>query len=121
MQLQKITMEFSVCKVSSLAHIDFSQDFIFLSKTDDEISVVCGSNSVPHDATAVESGWKALKILGVLDFGMIGIIARISAILADAKISLFAVSTYNTDYFFLKSRDYDIAVELLLGNGYLVQ
>ena len=94
MTLIKIGLEFSVCRIRDVKDIDFTKDFTFLFKTDDEISLVCESQYVPESAVAVEANWRALRIEGTLDFGMIGIIAKISNILTEAGISIFIVSTY---------------------------
>jgi len=121
MELKKLDMDFAVCKIQNINSVDFSNEFIFLSKTDEEISLVCESRFVPENAVAVESGWGAFKIAGTLDFGVIGVIARISEILSKAGISIFAVSTYDTDYVFLKSCDYGKGIALLGGSGYTVR
>lgn len=74
----------------------------------------------PADLWLSETGWKMLKISGILDFGMIGVIAKISNLLAEANISIFVISTYNTDYILLKSLDFDEGVTLLENNGYTI-
>jgi len=61
-----------------------------------------------------------LSISGVLDFGLIGIVAKISSIFAEADISIFVVSTYNTDYIFLKAENFDKGLQVLMRNGYIV-
>jgi len=94
---------------------------VFLAKTDDELSLVCESACAPADALAAEPGWKALKISGVLDFGLVGIIAQIASILAAAEISVFVVSTYNTDYILIKSENFDRGVQTLLQHGYAIK
>jgi len=121
MELQKLEYDFTVCKVENTGQIDFSRDFVFLSKTDDEISLVCESAYVPANTIVVESGWKGLRIVGVLDFGLVGILAKIATILADADISIFAVSTYNTDYIFIKDTHFDNAIKTLISNGYALK
>ena len=121
MKLQKIGYDFTVCKIENTNHIDFSREFVFLSKTDDEISLVCESDYVPPVTIASETGWKALKIIGILDFGMIGVIAKIANILAKAGISIFVTSTYNTDYIFVKAKDFDKSVQALISNGYVIK
>ena len=108
-----LDIDFSVCKIKDTHNIDFTRTFVFLSKTDEELSLVCESVYVPPDAIAVEDGWKAFRIAGILDFGLIGIIANITKILAEAEISVFVVSTYNTDYIFLKSKDFDKGLALI--------
>ncbi|MCL2864737.1 MAG: ACT domain-containing protein [Lachnospiraceae bacterium] len=120
MELQKITCDFNICKVSHIDQIDFTQEFVFLSKTSDEISLVCETKHTPPNITKSEPGWKALKVSGVLDFGMIGVIAKISNLLAKAEISIFVVSTYNTDYIFLKAEDFNKGVQVLIHNGYVI-
>ena len=75
--------------------------------TTDEISLVCEAEKTPSEALEIEPGWKALKISDVLNFSMIGIIAKLSKILAEAKICIFVVSISNTDYIFMKVEDYD--------------
>jgi len=108
-----LEIDFSVCKIHDTHSVDFTRDFIFLSKTDEEISLVCPSVCVPQDAVAVEAGWKAFRIDGVLDFGLVGVIANITGVLANAGISVFVISTYNTDYVFIKSHDFDTGLALL--------
>ena len=120
MNLEKIKGDFSICKVADMKHIDFSKELLFFAKTPDEISLVCETAHAPSEHLAVEHGWKTLKVSGMLDFGMVGVIAKISNILATAGISLFVVSTYNTDYILLKAENLDHGVQLLLSQGYTV-
>ncbi|MCL2362545.1 MAG: ACT domain-containing protein [Defluviitaleaceae bacterium] len=120
MELQRIGCNFSVCKIARIEDIDFSREYVFLSKTSDEISLVCETEHTPPDVLASEPNWRALKISGILDFGMIGVIAKISCILAEAKISVFVVSTYNTDYILMKSENFDSGVSALSSNGYAI-
>ncbi|MCL2825997.1 MAG: hypothetical protein FWD72_01170 [Eggerthellaceae bacterium] len=72
MELQAIENDFSVCKIDNVEQVDFTKEFVFLSKTPDEVSLVCESACVPLGARAVEAGWKALRVCGVLDFSLIG-------------------------------------------------
>ena len=121
MELQKLNRAFTVCKIERVETVDFSREFVFLSKTDQEISLVCESAHVPSDPIAAEAGWQGLKISGVLDFGMIGVLAKIAEILARAGISIFVVSTYNTDYIFIKAEKFEKALGALMENGYTVK
>ncbi len=121
MKLKQLGLDFSVCQIKSVREVDFSRTYVFLSQTDEELSLVCETASVPGDATAVENGWKGLKIEGVLDFSMIGVISKISGILADNNISIFVISTYNTDYIFLKAEWYNQAVALLRQAAYTIR
>lgn len=120
MELKQLEIDFAVCKLYSTNNINLEDDFVFLCKTDDEISLVCPIENIPADASDVEKNWKGLKISGILDFGTVGIIAKISNILAKQKISIFVVSTFNTDYIFLKGDFYLNAVRVLRNNGYTI-
>ena len=118
--LEKLDLDFSICKLPDISDVDLSRDFTFLSKTDEEISFVCPAGLTPQNSIAVETGWNALRVDGVLDFSMVGLLARISGILAKENISSFVISTYNTDYFFLKFHDFERSVSLLTKNGYTI-
>lgn len=120
MVLQPIPHEFSICKAGDLSAVDFHQEFYFVSKTDEEISVVCISENVPADSTERDDGWKAFRIQGVLDFSLIGILSKISTVLAENRIGIFAVSTYNTDYIFTKAESFAKALEVLEAAGYRI-
>ena len=63
--------------------------------------------------TCCDDGWKAFRIQGVLDFSLIGILAKIATVLADNGISIFVVSTYNTDYVLIKKENYQKALDIL--------
>ena len=120
MNLQMLPQAFTVCQISDVTTVDFSREFVFLSKTDEECSLVCETASVPANAIAREDGWRAFRVCGVLDFSLVGILAELSAILSKAGISIFAVSTYNTDYLFTKADVFDRALETLANAGYAI-
>ncbi len=111
---------FTVCKVSDISGVDFSQEFVFFSRTDEELSLVCETTFVPPNTLAREDGWCAFRVQGTLDFSMVGVLAAISALLAAQNISIFAVSTYNTDYLFTKSNVFDRALKVLSDAGYAI-
>ena len=121
MKLKVLPYSFTVCKVSTINHIDLNTEFCFVGKTDDEISLVCKTEDAPTDTTERDDGWKGFRIEGVLDFSLIGILSKISSILAENKIGIFAVSTFNTDYIFVKSENFDRALSALKKNGYFVK
>ena len=83
------------------------------TKTEDEFSVVCEDAFVPTDCQKVEKGWRAFKIEGPLDFSLTGILASLAVPLANATISIFAISTYDTDYVLVKSDSLAKAIEIL--------
>lgn len=118
MNLQPLDATFAVCKLSSVENVDLTRPFVFLSKTDEEISLVCEDTHIPPGTTHVEPGWKGLRIAGTLDFGMVGVLARLADLLARHAVSIFVISTYNTDYLLVKAAQYEKAVSLLREDGY---
>ncbi|MBR1731911.1 MAG: ACT domain-containing protein [Ruminococcus sp.] len=118
MDLKRLDFDLTVCKVTSADDLDLSREFFFIGKTDEEISLVCPTEDTPADTTERDDGWKGFRIEGVLDFSLIGILSKLSAILAENKIGIFAVSTYNTDYIFVKSENFEKAQSVLLQAGY---
>lgn len=120
MELKKIDHNFTVCKVESEKELNLTKEFYFVGKTDEEISLVCITEDVPENTVEREDGWKAFRIQGVLDFSMIGILSKISMILAENQIGIFVVSTYNTDYVLVKEEYFARAIELLEEKGYVI-
>lgn len=118
MQLKAIDAKFSVCKVKDSSEIDYSQRFCFVGKTDEELSLVCQTENVPSKTIERDDGWSAFRIEGELDFSLIGILSKISAVLAKNKIGIFAISTYNTDYILTKSDNFEKALAVLAAEGY---
>ncbi len=118
MKLEKIKNTFSVCKVKDTSNIKLESEYCFIGKTNEEISLVCILEDVPSNTLERDDGWKCFRIQGVLDFSLIGILSKITTILADNEIGIFAVSTYNTDYIFTKEENYVKALEILLKSGY---
>ena len=98
MELKKLEYDFTVCKVEAITDIDMTTDFFFVGKTDEEISLVCKTEDTPKKTTDRDDDWKGFRIQGVLDFSLIGILSKLSGILAENNIGIFAVSTFNTDY-----------------------
>jgi len=121
MEIEVINKEFSVCKVKDYSLIDINKEFMFISKTDEENSLVCPSDLVPENTTDVEHGWKAMRITGVLDFSLVGILSKIASILAEEKIPVFVISTFNTDYILVKEDNLNTAIKLLLQNNYNIK
>ena len=120
MELKTIEQRLSVCKVPDIADIDLSADIFFIGKTEEELSLVCKTEDVPESAIARDDGWRGFRVQGVLDFSLIGILSKLSAILAKQNISIFAVSTYNTDYILVKEENFDRALSALESEGYVV-
>ena len=119
-ELERIDCDLTVCKLADISDLDVSSDLFFVGKTDEEISLVCRTEEVPENTTARDDGWKAFRIRGVLDFSLIGILSKLSSILAENKIGIFAVSTYNTDYILVRKENFDKALDILAFNGYKI-
>ncbi|HIX68116.1 MAG TPA: ACT domain-containing protein [Candidatus Anaerostipes excrementavium] len=118
MKIRKIYQEFSVCQVEDYSLVNLDSEYSFIGKTDEEKSLVCITDEVPSNVIRRDDGWKAFCIQGVLDFSLIGILAKIATILADNNISIFAISTYNTDYVLIKNENYQKALKVLKSIGY---
>ena len=118
MILELLPQTFSVCQIESTKQADLDAPFTFFARTDAEISLVCESNHVPSNFLKREDGWRGFRIAGTLDFSLIGILARIAALLAEEKISIFAISTYDTDYVMVKEESLDRALDTLKNAGY---
>jgi len=93
--------------------------FASITRTDAELSVVCPEEAVPA-AVVAERGWRCLRVVGPLGFGMTGILASLSGPLASSGVSIFVVSTYDTDYLMVQERDLGRAVDALARAGHAV-
>jgi hypothetical protein len=102
-----------------VSDIDMTSEFYFIGKTDEEISLVCKTEDTPSETIERDDGWKGFRIQGKLDFSLIGILSKLSGILADHQIGIFAVSTYNTDYILVKKENFDRALQILASEGYI--
>ena len=120
MKLKKLPYEFTICKVENVSEINMESEIYFVGKTDEEISLVCRTEDVPDEISDRDDGWRGFRIEGVLDFSLIGILSKLSTILAENKIGIFAVSTFNTDYILVKDENYDRAISVLVAEGYEV-
>ncbi|HTQ85599.1 MAG TPA: ACT domain-containing protein [Candidatus Solibacter sp.] len=88
-------------------------------RTEEEFSIYCDQNAVPHDVRAAR-GWRALQLVGPFDFDETGVIASVAAPLAEAGISISVLATYDTDYLFVRNEALDSAAEILQGAGHRV-
>lgn len=118
MKLKKLPYTLTVCKLKTVEQIDLNAGFYFIGRTDEEISLVCRTECTPARTLEREDGWRGFRIEGTLDFSLIGILSPIAAILAENKIGIFAVSTYNTDYVLVKEENFDKAMTALGTAGY---
>jgi len=112
--------KYGVCrldKTESIPEWAKDSDFLSITKTLDELSIVCSIDSIPRGVKC-EKDWRILKVEGPLDFSLVGILSSISSVLAQQKISIFAISTFDTDYILVKDKDVDNAVSSLSNAGY---
>jgi hypothetical protein len=120
MNIKIIERDFSVCRLSPDSIIPdwaLKSSFFSISRTSTELSIVCEMSLVPKNVK-VEAGWRILKVEGTLDFGLTGILASIANPLAKAQISIFAVSTFVTDYVLVKKDKLDQACRALTSSGF---
>lgn len=97
-----------------------ARGFRSITSTGDELSIVCDSSAVPPGVLC-EAGWRAFKIAGPLDFALTGILASIAGPLAEAGVSIFAISTYDTDYVLVKETNVGKAVLVLHAAGHRIE
>ena len=121
MTIRVLPCDFTVCQIGDLASADLTAPFTFLSRTDEELSLVCPTDLCPAETIRREDGWKGFGICGELDFSLIGILSKIAVILAENRISIFAISTYNTDYVLTKKDRFPLALSLLKAAGYEIE
>lgn len=121
MRLVVLLGEFSVWRLAADAPLPSLQpgNFLSITRTDYELSIVSASANVPVEADA-ETGWRCLLVEGPLAFEMTGVLAGLSAPLARAGVPIFVVSTYDTDYLLVKAVDLEKACLALQGEGHVI-
>ncbi len=121
MELKLLDDKYKVIKLKPNENIPvelLSKERVYsITRTDEELSIVVRDN-VDIESDVVEENWKIIKIIGTLDFSLIGILSKISTILANVNISIFAISTYNTDYILVKEDKINQAIKVLEENNY---
>jgi hypothetical protein len=121
MRLQKLSQDFTVCQLEKIELAHLTGDFWFLAKTDDEVSLICESAHTPADTIKTDAGWKAVRIEGKVEFTTIGVLANLTATLERVGVSIITVSTYDTDYIFMKAKNFDKGIKALEDNDYIVK
>jgi hypothetical protein len=112
----------SVCRLDPTAEVPdwaIAGGFFSVTRTAEELSVVCPEDSVPEDVRC-EGGWRALKLEGPFEFSEVGVLASVAVPLAEAGVGIFAVSTFDTDYVLVKEEQLEPAVAALRGRGHEV-
>jgi hypothetical protein len=114
---------FAICRLGAGSPIPpwaTAGPFFSITRTADELSVVCGQGAVPESAVC-ERGWRCLRVAGAVPFSAVGVLASLAAPLAEAGISVFAVSTFDTDYLLVKEDAWERAVDVLVQSGHAVR
>lgn len=125
-RLSVLSDTFAVCRLNgeeTIPHWAYGGEFFSITRTADELSIVCAQANVPadiHEDVKCEKGWRSLRIEGTLDFALIGVLASLTTILAQAEVSVFAVSTFDTDYLLIKEDKLERAIEALTAQGHHV-
>lgn len=125
MDLRVLSERLSVCRLPVTADWPAprpgSTTFFSVTRTHDEVSLVCGEDEAPTgEGVRVETDWRALEVAGPLDFGMVGVMSALTAPLADVDVSVFVVSTYDTDYVLVHAAALERALEALRSAGHTV-
>ena len=114
---------FAICRLAPHSAIPSwvtASNFFSITRTPDEQSIVCRQSAVPNEIRS-ERDWRCLQVNGPLDFSLTGILASLAAPLANAGISIFAISTFDTDYLLVKENDLAKAIDILRQAGHKVQ
>ena len=122
MRLQLVIEEgrFGVCRLGAAERVPEwvpNDGFCSVTRTREELSVVCDEVAIPSEVNC-ERGWRMLRVAGTQAFTLAGVLSSVLEPLATAEISIFAISTFNTDYVMVKAEDFERAVEMLAKAGH---
>jgi len=98
----------------------YSSDFYSITRTRDEISVVASETDLVSDNIICNKDWRIIKVEGPLDFSLVGIIAELSSVFKKKNISIFTISTYDTDYILVKQKDINTGIQALTEHGHTI-
>jgi hypothetical protein len=121
--LELLAEELAVCWLPVDAAVPgwaWAGELTSLTSTDHELSLVCSAAAVPGDIEKA-AGWRAFKLRGTLDFQLVGVLAGLSGVLAEAGIPIFVISTYETDYLLVQEAKLEDAIDALRAAGYGVE
>ncbi|MDL4842560.1 ACT domain-containing protein [Aquibacillus rhizosphaerae] len=123
MKLTVLSEKLSVLKLNPALSLPTwvyeNKQFLSITYTEEELSIVCKESTIPENIDAtIENGWSCIKVVGELDFSLTGVLANLANTLATAKVSIFALSTYNTDYLLVKTEKLQHAIKALETAGY---
>ncbi len=128
LNLRVLPDTFAVCRLDPSCAIpdwaacdDAAGEFISITRTADALSIVCRESRVPNAGITCERSWRALQLQGPFDFEQIGILASVARPLAEARVSILAISTYDTDYVLVKAAQLEQAILALTRFGHVVE
>ncbi len=121
MKIKILKEEFVILKLENLDEVNIHDEYCFISKTDEELSLVCTSRFTPTKFLDMKKGYRAIRIDEKLDFNLVGIIAKLTSLLALNDISVFVISTFNTDYFLVKNAKLGRTIDILTANNYEIE
>ena len=113
---------YAICKLPATSPVPtgfLHKPFFAVTRTSDELSIVLSEKAISPEWES-EMGWRMLKVNGPLDFNIVGVVASISAPLAEAGIPIFVISTFDTDYLLVKDENLEKSIRLLEGEGHLI-
>jgi hypothetical protein len=122
LSLIEVEGSFAICKLDKDAAVPpwaTASSFFSITRTSDELSIVCPEAVVPGDVQC-ERGWRCLRVAGTMPFTVVGVLASLVTPLAEAGISVFAISTFDTDYLLVKEQDFEKAVAELGRAGHSI-
>lgn len=121
MELRVLPERLSVCRLPADAPwpVPTGPGLFSATRTANEVSVVCGEDSAPQGAR-IEPDWRAMEVAGPMEFSVIGVVSGLTAPLADVDVSVFVLSTYDTDYILVHAGALERAVEALRAAGHVV-
>jgi hypothetical protein len=120
--LRRIPEKFAICKLmpgDSIPRWAISGQIWSLTRTPTELSLVCGQSNLPPGFVA-ERDWRALRVIGPLPFEMVGVLSSLAVPLADAGLSIFAISTFETDLILVREQSFEAACQILVKAGHIV-
>lgn len=122
MELELLPDRLAVCRLDAgdESELAAASGLFSVTRTADELSVVCAEDDAPPGANEVSTGWRALKVRGPLDHAAVGVLASIAGPLADAGVPLFPLATYDTDYVLVREPDVERAAGALEAAGHRV-
>ena len=123
LRLSMLDERLAVCRLEARAEIPpwaTGAPFFCVMRTPDELSIICPEERVPAGITC-EPGWRAFKLEGAFDFGLVGVLSSVAAPLAESEVGILAIATYDTDYVLVQGSQLDLAVAALRGRGHEVR